>query len=78
MGMTAGDAGSAGGLQLADAIGLLQEELRKAEAAAVGPVIQWRLGPIAMQLNVTATRSETGEWVIKVPVVELAPGGERR
>jgi len=75
MGVTEGDIGPANGLELADAIELVQEELLKAGAAAVGPVIQLRLESVTMQLNVTATRSQDGKTVFKVPIVELAPGG---
>jgi len=75
MGMTEGDSGTADGLPLADALGLLRDELLQAQAAAVGPDIQLQVESITMQLTVTATISKDGKVDFKVPIVELEPAG---
>ena len=75
MGMTGRDAGSADGLGLADAIGLLREELLQAQAAGAGSDIQLPVESMTVVLKVTATRSVDGKAGFKVPVVELELGG---
>jgi hypothetical protein len=75
MGMTERDAGPADGLGLADAIGLLRDELLEAQAAGAGSEIQLPVESMTVQLTVTATRSKNGKAGFKVPVVELELGG---
>jgi hypothetical protein len=75
MGMTEADIGSADGLPLADALGLVRDELLQAQAAAVGPDIQLRVESITMQLTVAATISKDGKVDFEVPMVKLEPGG---
>ena len=69
------DDGSADGLGLADAIGLLRDELLKARAAGAGSDIQLPVESMTVVLKVTATRSKNGKAGFKVPVVELELGG---
>jgi Trypsin-co-occurring domain 2 len=75
MGMTARDAGSADGLGLADAIGLLRDELLQARAAGAGSEIQLPVESMTVVLKVTATKSKDGKAGFKVPIVELELGG---
>jgi hypothetical protein len=75
MGMAERDAGSADGLGLADAIGLLRDELLKAQAAGAGSDIQLPVESMTVELTVTATRSVDGKAGFKVPIVELELGG---
>jgi len=63
------------GLGLADAIGLLREELLKARAAADKSDIQLPIESMTVELKVTATRSAEGHAGFKVPIVELELGG---
>ena len=67
--------GSVGGLGLADAIGLLRDELLQAQAAGADSEIQLPIESMTVQLKVTATRSVDGKAGFKVPVVELELGG---
>ena len=76
MGMTGRDARPTDGLGLADAIGLLREELLQAQAAGAGSDIQLPVESMTVVLKVTATRSVGGKAGFKVPVVELEVGGE--
>jgi hypothetical protein len=69
------DIGSADGLGLADAIGLLRDELLEARAAGAGSDIQLPVESMTVVLKVTATRSKDGKAGFKVPVVELELGG---
>jgi Trypsin-co-occurring domain 2 len=75
VGMTGRDIGPADGLGLADAIGLLRDELLQAQAAGAGSDIQLPVESMTVQLTVTATRSKDGRAGFKVPVVELELGG---
>src|SRR2546430_6591019 len=75
MGMTGWDAGPADGLGLADAIGLLRDELLEAQAAGAGSEIQLPVESMTVQLTVTATKSKDGKAGFKVPIVELELGG---
>jgi hypothetical protein len=75
VGMTRRDAGPADGLGLADAIGLLRDELLEAQAAAADSDIQLPVESMTVELKVTATRSVDGKAGFKVPVVELELGG---
>ena len=69
------DAGPADGLGLADAIGLLRDELLEAQAAGAGSEIQLPVESMTVELKITATRSVDGKAGFKVPVVELELGG---
>ena len=75
MGMTGRDAGPVDGLGLADAIGLLRDELLEAQAAGAGSDIQLPVESMTVVLKVTATRSVDGKAGFKVPIVELELGG---
>jgi hypothetical protein len=75
MGMAERDIGSADGLRLADAIGLLRDELLHAQAAGAGSDIQLPVESMTVQLTVRATRSKDGKAGFKVPIVELELGG---
>ena len=74
-GWLGGMIGPADGLGLADAIGLLRDELLKARAAGAGSDIQLPVESMTVVLKVTATRSVDGKAGFKVPVVELELGG---
>ena len=54
------DATSGDGLGLADAIGLLRDELLKARAAGAGSDIQLPVESMTVELTVAATRSRDG------------------
>lgn len=69
------DAGSADGIGLADAIGMLREELLKARATGAGSDIQLPVESMTVVLTVEATKSFDGKAGFKVPVVELELGG---
>ena len=75
MGMTGRDDMPVDGLGLADAIGLLRDELLQAQAAGAGSEIQLPVESMTVVLKVTATRSASGKAGFKVPVVELELGG---
>jgi hypothetical protein len=75
MGTTGRDIGSVEGLGLADAIGLLRDELLQAQAAGAGSEIQLPVESMTVVLKVTATRSVDGKAGFKVPIVELELGG---
>jgi Trypsin-co-occurring domain 2 len=64
-----------GGLELAEAIGLLRGELLRARAAGAGSDIQLPVESMTVQLTVTATRSVDGKAGFRVPIVELELGG---
>ena len=74
VGMTGWDDGSVDGLGLADAIGLLRDELLEAQAAGTGSDIQLPVESMTVVLTVTATKSKDGKAGFKVPVVELELG----
>src|SRR4051812_9113473 len=69
------ESGSADGLGLADAIGMLRDELLKARAAGAGSDIQLPVESMTVELRVAATRSKDGRAGFKVPVVEIELGG---
>ena len=66
---------SADGLGLADAIGLLRDELLRARAAGGDSDIQLPVESMTVELTVTATRSLDGKVGFEVPVVGLQLGG---
>jgi hypothetical protein len=63
------------GLGLADAIGLLRDELLRAHAEAADADIQLPVESMTVELTVTATRSADGRAGFAVPVVGLQLGG---
>ena len=63
------------GLGLADAIGLLRDDLLKAQAAGASSEIQLPVESMTVELKITATRSKDGKAGFKVPLVELELGG---
>lgn len=69
-----------GSLGLADAIGLLRDELMEARAAGGNSDIQLPIESMTVELKVTATRSAEGRAGFKVPIVEfeLGAGGVRQ
>lgn len=69
------DAVPADGLGLADAIGLLRDELLAAQAAGAGSDIQLPIESMTVELKVTATRSVDGKAGFRVPIVDLELGG---
>jgi Trypsin-co-occurring domain 2 len=69
------NAASADGLGLADAIGLLRDELLTARAAGADSDIQLPVESMTVDLTVTATRSLDGKAGFTVPVVGLQLGG---
>jgi Trypsin-co-occurring domain 2 len=66
------------GLGLAQAIGMLRDELLKARAAAANSDIQLPIESMTVQLTVTATKSIDGKAGFKVPFVELGGGAGRQ
>jgi hypothetical protein len=64
------------GLGLAEAIGLLREDLLAARAAGADAEIQLPVESMTVELTVTATRSADGKAGFTVPVVGLELGGE--
>ena len=75
MEMVEPEAGQADGLGLADAIGLLRDELLQARAAGAGSEIQLPVESMTVELTVSATRSVDGKAGFMVPVVNLQLGG---
>jgi hypothetical protein len=73
--MTDADPRRLDGLGLADAIGLLRDELLAAHAAGADSGIQLPVESMTVELKVTATRSVDGKAGFKVPVVDLEVGG---
>jgi hypothetical protein len=69
------DAGPADGIGLADAIGMLRDELLRARAAGAGSDIQLPVESMTVVLTVEATKSINGKAGFKVPIVELELGG---
>ena len=65
------------GLGLADAIGLLRDELLKARTAGASSEIQLPIESMTVQLTVTASKSVDGKGTVgfKVPFVEFELGG---
>jgi hypothetical protein len=72
--MSEPNAAPADGLGLADAIGLLRDELLRARAAGAGADIQLPVESMTVELTVTATRSLDGKAAFTVPVVGLQLG----
>ena len=70
---------SADGLGLADAIGLLRDELLMARAAGKDSDIQLPVESMTVELTVTATRTRDGKAGFTVPFVnrEVGGGGSR-
>src|SRR5579859_3605701 len=75
MGMAERDTRSSDGLGLADAIGLLRDELLQAHAAGADSEIQLPVESMTVELKVTATKSVDGKAAFKVPLVALELGG---
>jgi Trypsin-co-occurring domain 2 len=73
--MSEPDAASAQGLGLAEAIGLLRDELLSARATGANSDIQLPVESMMVELTVTATRSLDGKAGFTVPVVGLQLGG---
>ena len=67
--------GSVKAMGLADAIGLLRDELLRARAAGAGSEIQLPVASMTVQLTVTATRSVDGKAGFRIPFIELEVGG---
>ena len=76
--MTEHDTGSVDGLGLADAIGLLRDELLKARSRGGESEIQLPVESMTVELTVTATRAVDGKAGFKVPIVNLELGGAGR
>jgi Trypsin-co-occurring domain 2 len=74
--MAGSEAGPVEGVGLADAIGMLRDELLAARAAGGNSEIQLPIESMTVVLTVEATRSFDGKAGFKVPVVELELGGE--
>src|ERR1700756_4469711 len=75
MGMTGRDTGSVEGLGLADAIGLLRDELLRARAAGADSDIQLPVESMTVELTVTATMSLDGKAGFTVPFGGWERGG---
>jgi len=73
--MSERNAAMAEGLGLADAIGLLRDELLKARAAGADSDIQLPVESMTVELTVTAAMSADGRAGFTVPVVGLHLGG---
>src|SRR3984957_9430130 len=73
--MSERDAEPVAGLGLADAIGLLRDELLRARAAGAGSDVQLPVESMRVELRVTVTRSADGRAGFTVPVVGLQLGG---
>jgi Trypsin-co-occurring domain 2 len=69
------DAVAVPGLGLAEAIGLLRDELLKAREAGAASDIQLPVDSLTVELGVTATRSVDGKAGFVVPVVGVHLGG---
>jgi hypothetical protein len=73
--MSVPDATPTEGLGLAEAIGLLRDELLSARAAGADSDVQLPVESLMVELTVTATRSLDGKAGFTVPVVGLQLGG---
>jgi Trypsin-co-occurring domain 2 len=69
------DRKSVDGLGLAEAIGLLRDELLQAQAAGAGSEIQLPVESMTVQLTVTAATTREGRAGFRVPIVALELGG---
>jgi hypothetical protein len=76
--MSEQEVGSVEGLGLADAIGLLRDELLRARAAGGKSEIQLPVESMTVQITVTATKAVGGKGGFKVPFVEFELGGDAR
>lgn len=73
--MSERDAAPTSGLGLAEAIGMLREELLRARAAGAVSEIQLPVESMTVELSVTATRSADGRAGFTVPIVGMQLGG---
>jgi len=73
--MSERDAAPTHGLGLAEAIGLLRDELLRARAAGASSEIQLPVESMTVDLTVTVTRSVDGRAGFTVPLVNLQLGG---
>ena len=73
--MSERDVAPADGLGLAEAIGVLRDELLRARAAGARSDIQLPVESMTVELTVTATRSVDGKAGFAVPVAGLQLGG---
>src|SRR5215472_3572928 len=73
--MSERDVAATDGLGLAEAIGLLRDELLKARAAAAPSDIQLPVESMTVQLQVVATRTRDGKAGFSVPIVNVELGG---
>lgn len=73
--MSVGNAASMPGLGLSEAIGVLRDELLRAQAAGAASDIQLPVESVTVELTVNATRSADGRVGFTVPVVGLQLGG---
>jgi hypothetical protein len=69
------DRGSVDGLELAEAIEALRDNLLKARAAGATSEIQLPVESMTVELTITATREINGKAGFKVPIVEVELGG---
>ncbi len=65
------------GLGLAEAIGVLRDELLQARAEGAGSAVQLPIESMTVELTVTASRSVDGRAGFKVPFVEVELGAGR-
>ena len=72
-------AGSAVDLPLSEAIGILRDELLRAQAAGAASAIQLPVESMTVELVVRATRSADGRAGFRVPIagIEFGGGGSR-
>jgi NTP-dependent ternary system trypsin peptidase co-occuring protein len=73
--MSEQNAAPADGLGLADAIGLLRDELLRAQAAGADSDIQLPVESMTVQLQVAATRTRGARAGFTVPIVNAELGG---
>jgi hypothetical protein len=60
---------------LADAIGMLRDEVLKARMAAAGSDVQFPVSSMTLELQVVATHTAEGKAGFCVPVINLEIGG---
>jgi len=73
--MSGRDGGSDSGIGLAEAIGLLRDELLRARAIGANSDIQLPVESMTVVLTVSATRSMDGKAGFVVPIVGVELGG---
>lgn len=71
------DTGRSDGLGLAEAIGMLRDELLRARAEGAGSAVQLPVESMTVELTVMASRSVDGKAGFKVPFVEVELGAGR-